>query len=50
MKLLNHIANHHHKETVEEKGTKYLGKKDAWNEHDEKDKGSLFSEFMPDEL
>ena len=50
MKLLNHIANHHNKETVEEKGTKYLGKKDNENEHDEKDKGSIFSEFLPDEL
>ena len=49
MKLLNHIAKHHHKETVEETVIKDLDRNDTENEQVEKDKELVMSESMLDD-
>ena len=50
MKLLNHIAKHHHKETSEETVIKDLDKNDTENEQVDKDKEGLMSESMLDDI
>ena len=50
MKSLNHIAKHHHKETVEEPFIKDLDEKDTENEQVDKDKEVVMSESMLDDI
>ena len=50
MKLLNHIAQHHHKETFEETVIKDLDKNDIENEQVDKDKEVVMLESMLDDI